>query len=163
MNKRKFVLGWLLIGTIFLINYTLVRCHKSPKCWGRTITNEGIIAFDTVVCSNCTMTADENKQFVITNQHAYNSLIYYSYGNSGICALNPIDFSRYSLLGINTFITCNYTVVRDVTINDTDKKYIYSIAVNECGNCSEQSFIQHWVLIPKIKSGYAVDFVLTRY
>ncbi len=109
------------------------------------------------------MIADENQQFVITNQSAYNNLIYYSYGNQGVCSLNPIDFSRYTLLGMNTFLSCKYKVVRHVSLNETDKKYVYTIEVNECGNCSEQSFVQHWVLIPKIKSGYQVEFVLTRY
>jgi hypothetical protein len=146
-----------------LTTWGVVSCHKAPKCWGKSISNSGLINFDTTVCNNCTMIADENQQFVITNQSAYNNLIYYSYGNQGVCSLNPIDFSRYTLLGMNTFLSCKYKVVRHVSLNETDKKYVYTIEVNECGNCSEQSFVQHWVLIPKIKSGYQVEFVLTRY
>jgi hypothetical protein len=163
MNYKRLSVNWLFVVSILWFFLNFEACHKSPKCWGKTISNSGLIAFDTTVCENCTMTANEEQQFVITNQSAYNKLIYYSYGNNGVCALNPIDFSRYSLLGLNTFVSCNYKIVRNVVIDEAKKKYVYTIEINECGKCSEQSYIQHWVLIPKIKAGYAVEFVLTRY
>jgi hypothetical protein len=163
MYSVRRYLGYVILAFCVFLFVSTVGCHKAPKCWGKTISNAGLIAFDTTVCDNCTMIADQEEQFVITNQSAYNKLMYYLYGNNGVCALNAIDFSRYSLLGINTFLTCKYKVERNVFLNESEKKYIYSIEINECGNCSEQSYVQHWVLIPKIKTGYDVDFILTRY
>jgi len=143
--------------------FQTVSCHKAPKCWGEKSRNTGIIISDTVICSNCTMIAEEENHFVINNQTALNRLIYYNYGNNGGCQLNSFDFSKYTILGVNTLATCNHKVVKDVVINEETKTYTYLIQINECGNCSEQSYLQNFVLIPKIKSGYKVDFIVERY
>jgi len=152
-----------IVVLVIIIISSFVGCHKAPKCWGKKMINSGLIESDTVVCSNCTMVAEEEKQFVINNQAAMNKLIYYNYGNNPSCHLNAIDFTKYTLLGVNTIATCKYKIEKDVTLNAETKTYIYLIKITECGNCSEQAYLQNWVLIPKVKSGHNVEFVIERY
>jgi hypothetical protein len=109
------------------------------------------------------MIAEDENHFVINNQSEMNRLIYYNYGYQTNCNFNTIDFSKYTLLGVNAYTTCNFKIVKDVSIDEMAKKYTYLIEINECGNCSEQTYHQNWVLIPKIKTGYIVDFVIERY
>jgi len=153
----------VFISLFVLLIVGISSCHKAPKCWGKEYTNTGIIVSDTVVCNNCTMIAEDDKHFVINNQSAMNRLIYYNYGHQTNCEFNTIDFSKYTLFGVNTYTTCNFKIVKDVSVDDATKKYTYLIEINECGNCSEQTYQQNWVLIPKIKTGYSVDFVIERY
>lgn len=153
----------IFVSFLVFVIVGLSNCHKAPKCWGKKSTISGIIISDTVVCSNCTMIAEEDKHFVINTQAEMNRLIYYNYAQQFNCKFNTIDFTKYSLLGVNTFTTCNFKIIKNVSVDDAAKKYTYSIEINECGNCTEQTYNQNWVVIPKIKSGYSVDFIIERY
>ena len=51
---------------------------------------------------------------------------------------------------------------RNVEINISKNKYIYTIELFQCGNCIEENKIDNWILVPKIPSGYDVDFIFIK-
>lgn len=73
---------------------------------------------------------------------------------------NPVDFSKYSLLGKYAEGDCTAFFYRDVSKDAKKKKYIYTIKVISCGNCMAADVNSNWVLIPKIEEGFSVEFVI---
>jgi hypothetical protein len=55
--------------------------------------------------------------------------------------------------------TCRVNFERNVSTDSINKKYIYSIKVNECGNCKTNYEHMNWVLVPKIPDNWTVEFI----
>ncbi len=147
---------------IFVVVTVLSSCEKAPKCWGDRIVNEGEIVADTNLCLNCTFLANENTGFVINSSIDLQRIHrgYYRLGDA--CQLNSFNLNEYSLLALPTVATCKHKLKKSVTIDDGSKYYLYTIEIEECGDCNETSYQANWVLIPKIKSGYSVKFKTLR-
>lgn len=146
---------------LFIITISLTvfaSCEKAPKCWGKSNVNAGEIVADTTLCSNCTFLANENVGFVINSEADLIRIkqSYYRLGDN--CKLNSFNLNKYSLLALPTLTTCKYKLKKDLSIDETDKTYIYTIEIEECGNCNETNYRANWIVIPKIKQGYSVLF-----
>ncbi len=97
---------------------------------------------------------------VINNLEEYNNLI--EILDSPECeqfSLPKIDFSQYALLGKSVKATgCEREFIREVERADGTKKILYKIDVKERGFCKLLAIKNNWILIPKIPSGYKLEF-----
>lgn len=151
-----------LIGVLAITLTVFASCEKAPKCWGKKTVNTGEIIGDTTLCSNCTFLANENTGFVINSKIDLNRIRSSYYRLADECKLNAFNLDKYSLLALPTVTTCKYKLLKNLSIDHASKNYIYTIEIEECGSCDETNYSANWILIPKIKQGYAVLFKTLR-
>ena len=149
----------LLVYTFLL--FTFLSCHKAPKCWGEKEKNTGEVT-SFIPCINCNLIVNTDSSFVINSNSEYRQLSLFAHSNQTICKFNSINFNNYTLLGKTILGNCKYKIKRNLEINSNQNKYIYTIELFECGNCIEENKIDNWILVPKIPSGYSVDFIFIR-
>ncbi len=68
----------------------------------------------------------------------------------------PVDFTKYSIVGVPTTASCSSGYSRVVDFDDFNNIVRYSIDIKECPTCDGVSTIENWVLIPKVSSDYIV-------
>lgn len=74
--------------------------------------------------------------------------------------LDTIDFDKYDVLGLSTVNRgSNSSYVLDVKKDDGAKKVIYTVTENYCQTASPFDGRGNFVVIPKIPSGYTVEYV----
>jgi len=71
---------------------------------------------------------------------------------------DTIDFNKYTLLGKYAHESSRVSFVREVTKNETLKKYTYHITVYQCGTYKNHWESMNWVSIPKIEDDFDVEF-----
>ncbi|WP_461109491.1 hypothetical protein [Spirosoma koreense] len=72
----------------------------------------------------------------------------------------PIDFSKYILLGNYASAGCNVAFTRTVESDDHARQYVYTVRVRESGFCKRLTYSMNWVLVPKPPAGYRVAFLI---
>jgi hypothetical protein len=97
----------------------------------------------------------QQKEWIITNDSVYKQ-IFTDYSAS--CIPPPIDFNKYSLLGIYTTAGCKVSFKREVIKLDSELKYHYKVTVNSRGICSVENISYNWVTVPKLPTGWTVTF-----
>tara|TARA_B100001939_G_C16874838_1_gene588147 strand:+ start:707 stop:1180 length:474 start_codon:yes stop_codon:yes gene_type:complete len=150
------------IAFILLLLSTFNGCNKSPKCWGKKESSIGIISADFDPCLNCNIMVNPNQSYVINSNREYQDLSLLAHSNQTVCQFENINFNNYTLLGKPIWASCKHKIKRDVTEDTSNNKYIYTIEIKECGECSELNMVENWVLVPKIPSGYTVDFIIIK-
>jgi hypothetical protein len=156
-------LRFFIQSIAFLILFIFItNCHKSPKCWGEKEKNSGIIVRSFNPSDNCNVIVNPDSSYVINSLNEYQQLSTLAHSNLTTCKFNEINFNNYTLLGKTIFATCKFKLSRNVEKNELQKKYIYTIELFQCGNCVEQNKKDNWVLVPKIPSGYDVDFIFIK-
>lgn len=160
MNS-KFSLSLALI--IFGI---VISCNKSPVCWGDDV-NKGVIEkyYDVRDFPMCVeVYVNENEKLIINGPLDLSNITdsnCYNLSEAGYSSTPPdIDFYEYSLLGFWATGRCETKFIREVSKNETNKKYTFKIKVKDCGTCKSERFDANLVLLPKIPDGFIVDFVL---
>lgn len=68
----------------------------------------------------------------------------------------PVDFTKYSIVGIPTTASCSSGYNRKVDFDDFNNIVRYSIEIKECPTCDGVSTIENWVLIPKVSPNFSV-------
>jgi hypothetical protein len=119
----------------------------------KTTVDPGII-IKSIDLGSCSLNL-ATQEYVIDSDSAYKLLINTNCTNSNLPA---IDFNSYTLLGKYAVGKCKVEFKRQVLIYDLTKEYLYTVFVFEKGVCKKQAVSMNWVLIPKIKSGYSVNF-----
>ena len=143
-------------------------CEKRKHCKGRTSdTISGIIVsnHDFGECFQDYI-APPPEEYVINDTATYNTIGLYRYTSKSNCqtATYPIiDFSQYTLLGKYATGGCNVGYKREVTRDDVNKKYIYTVTVCNYGMCKVLRMDMNWVLVPKLPQGYTVEFIKKEY
>ena len=76
------------------------------------------------------------------------------------CNVFPdVDFSQYSVLGYHATGTgCNVTFERQVYRDEQNQVILYELTVVEEGICEKDFNNRNLILVPRIPSGYIVDF-----
>ena len=76
-----------------------------------------------------------------------------------------IDFKSYTLIGKQVDLSLCDSISREITVNATQKKYVYIIRVKRhVGFCaSVLKITMNWVLVPKLPDDYKVDFDYKEY
>lgn len=152
--KRIFTLG-LLVTTAALF---LIGCEK---CELPDNSQSGEI-LDHVVLKDLQSSITDFDEILIDDSltnSLYESVVV-SFDNG--MTYDEIDFTNYSLLGINTSTTCSATFNRTLDINLEDSTAVYSLRINECEDCDFTVSTQNWVLTPKIPDYVTTTFVVTR-
>ncbi|MEZ4916261.1 MAG: hypothetical protein R2836_04680 [Chitinophagales bacterium] len=99
----------------------------------------------------CSWTGNYFENIVIDNDSTLN---YFTGCNSN----NTFDFNIYSLIGQRLEGGCNIRTVKNLEINHSSKKYIYTGKVRECGMCKSLEMEFQLMIVPKIPSDYTVVF-----
>jgi hypothetical protein len=68
----------------------------------------------------------------------------------------PVDFTKYSIVGTPTTASCSSGYNRVVDFDDFNNIVRYSIEIKECPTCDGVSTIENWVLIPKVSPDFSV-------
>ena len=155
----------LFFSSVILIVFFFTNCKKG--CFVKKDKNKGIIesAFDFGECFDNNSRPDYTvDQYIITNDSTYQALsvnLKYDFVNRPECNnAEPqlIDFLKHSLLGHYASGGCEVDFIREVTDDNANQRYIYTIKVLECGRCKKLQVSMNWVLVPKLPQGYTVKF-----
>ena len=129
----------------------LTSCSKGPKCWGDD-KNKGDIEdnFEMPDCYGADISTDHN--YVIRSSDDLDTL--------DNCTRDPfpVDFTQHSIIGQVVSGQCNIKVIRDLTIDDNNKEYVYTVTVKECGLCKKEGIDDQLVLVPAIPNDYTIRF-----
>ncbi|MGZ5242597.1 MAG: hypothetical protein ACXWEY_09330 [Bacteroidia bacterium] len=132
-------------------------CSKDLNCKVK-FGNEGLIVKH-IADDYCWKIAENN--FVIRTDSAFHAIIKIDSANCAKPIFEEIDFSRYTMLGQYAQTGgCSAGFLRTVTQNNAEKKMIYEVFANGCGECEELSLSYNIVLVPKIPKDYSVEFIL---
>ena len=148
MNKYNIV---LLILPILAV---IVPCCGKDFICGEN-KNKGIIT-QSIHITNC---IDDfiDTTFIILSEAQLDSL--YEQANCSDTIRPAIDFNEHTLLGY--FATgggCEVQFIREVTADNSNKKYLYTVKVKECGWCDKLGYSMNWVLVPKLPENWTVEF-----
>ncbi|HOG18813.1 MAG TPA: hypothetical protein PKW37_00015 [Salinivirgaceae bacterium] len=139
--------------------FSLVACNKETNCRDKLpkqIIGTGEIVSNALVSRPLTTWAMSNYEHVIRtdSQNVFSLKVSFDNGNT----YDSIDFNQYTLLGKYASEACRATFERNVTKDDSQKKYLYKITVHQCGLCDVLCESMNWVLVPKIPDDYDVSF-----
>lgn len=98
---------------------------------------------------------------LVNDDSTYQALPLRSHAYREGCLNKPrpnIDFTKYTLLGLFTQGGCDVYYRRKVEKDDVNKRYIYSVKIKECGVCKKLMINNNWVLVPKLPTGYTVQY-----
>lgn len=92
----------------------------------------------------------------ITNDTEYRRVFEYC------CAadLDSINFDQHDILGLSTVNEgMNSTYLRDVQINEANKKVVYTVTERYCQRSSPVDGNGNFVLVPKLPVGYSIEYI----
>lgn len=102
----------------------------------------------------------KEQKFLVTTDSAYQAVLQID-SSKTYCEdvkRQNIDFTQYSLLGFYA-VGGNTDFLRNVIRNDAEKKIIYELTDNRCGNTDEAVISANLVLIPKVPNDYRAEFI----
>ena len=132
-------------------------CNNMPEQTVGTgeIVNDALIWFN--LTTNLDIFDSEKGQVITSDsENIFDLVVSFDNGET----YQPIDFSKYSVLGKNAVESCRVVFDRNVTKHAAQQKYIYKITVIHCGDCQKLATNMNWVLIPKIEDDFSVEFVM---
>lgn len=142
------------IGTFacLLAMISIFSCHKVNLCGlERDITSGSIEQLLTLDC----FVGGANQQIIRTTEELQS--LFADRPCEG--EIPDIDFTQYTLLGQYGSATgCQRFYNRNVRIRESEKTYIFSVKVSECGGCEPLELRWHWVLVPVLPEDYTVTF-----
>jgi hypothetical protein len=149
-----------MINLIFVISITLIACNNND-CDLPDDLNSGIIVSSFEVTNECVRLDEYKDTYIIRTLQEYDSIkIKESYVDTcTVFKLNSVDFEKHTLLGFQVCGTCQVSYDRKVSEDIKNKKYIYSININECGDCKKLNCSMNWVLVPKLPDDWTVEFI----
>lgn len=159
MHKLKFYAPALLILSVLFLGFS--SCSK--KC---VIENEGADSgvIDTTVLvypqhGYITQDLSGNYQIDETSPVADKFQMSTDGGQSKI----PVNYTEYNILAFPMTLSCNFSLDREVLINDVAQTVSYKITATQCKDpkCQEQRFIENFVIVPAFPTSYVVTRTLT--
>ncbi len=124
------------------------------SCKKRNI-NPGIIEQE-INFGTCLPINLPQQEYVIQSNTEYQLLL-----NNSVCQsanFPNIDFSQYSLLGQYTSGKCKITFKRQVTKDEGNQRYNFTVHIFDRGICKKQGQSMNWVLVPKLPTNWTVNF-----
>ncbi len=109
----------------------------------------------------CDLVNPTIKGMIIDRQEQFDSL-FSDTVPSPCTKVPPVDFNKFTVLGLKAFGSCRSGFTREVTESDVKKKYIYKVHVTSCGNCPDSTGSYNWITIPKRKAGYLITFEVVK-
>ena len=70
----------------------------------------------------------------------------------------PVNYSAYSILAYPLTLSCNFSLERNVVINDIAQTVTYTIKVTECKDpkCVEKRYMENFIIVPSFPDTYTV-------
>ena len=133
---------------IFAILFLLYSCGK--RCSGKSKFS-GVIQTD--LNKDCLSSVDFDDGIIIDNDSVFN---YYFDGYYADCF--NVDFNNQTLLGLYADGGCKASFIKNVEIDNSAQKYIYTVKVKNCGLCQALSISNNLVLVPKLPDNWTVEF-----
>jgi len=163
-NLMKFTIAITLFFVVMSCYDMYKGCKNMPEQnigTGEIINNAIVSDLNVIPKIDYIITSDSQNVFYISSLFSdsvkvFNLTVSFDNGST----YQPIDFSRYSVLGKYTDGDCRVVFDRNVTKNVESKKYIYKIIVISCGSCEKLGISMNWVLIPKIEDDFFVEFIV---
>ncbi len=143
-----------ILFVILIFTGLFSSCSKSPKCWGDD-KNKGII--NSSIRIDCEPTTFQ-ENYIIKSDSAYQQAFTNTSTGQTNCILPFIDFNTQTLLGVRATGQCEIKVIREVTSLDNESKYHFKVTVKSCGLCKKMAYVDNWVTVPKLPSGWTVTF-----
>ncbi len=76
----------------------------------------------------------------------------------------PVNYTAYSILAYPlTVASCNFSLDREVVINDIAQTVTYSIKVTQCADpkCDEKRYLENFIIVPSFPDTYTVNRSVT--
>ena len=154
MRNFKFYTTSLLILSVLFIS--LSSCKKC-KIEGENVDSGEIITEEVIVYPvSGYMTNDIAPDYHVHANSAIAANFEMSTDNG--FSRSPFNFSAYSILAFPLTLNCNHFLKRDVKIDNVNMSALYTITVTQCREpeCSEQRFIENYVIVPAIPENYTI-------
>lgn len=153
MRNFKFYTTSLLILSVLFIS--LSSCKKC-KIEGENVDSGEIVTDVIVYPVSGYMTNDIAPDYHVHGASAIAANFDMS-TNDGVTR-TPFNFSAYSILAFPLSLNCNHFLKREVKIDHINMSALYTITVTQCREpeCSEQRFIENYVIIPAIPANYTI-------
>lgn len=142
----------------FVITFVM-SCNREKQCEVPIqFIGSGEIVSNALISQPLITWAIKNQEHIITtdSQNVFNLKVSFDNGSN----YETIDFNQYTLLGKYASEKCKVTFERNVTKDNSQKKYFYKIKVHQCGTCKTNWESMNWVLVPKIPNDYNVSFTV---
>ena len=68
----------------------------------------------------------------------------------------PVNWGSYDILSNPMTVNCEASVIKDVTVDNINGIVRYNATATTCKSCKQERYIENYVLVPKIASGYTV-------
>ena len=154
MRNFKFYSASLLILSVLLIGFS--SCKKSCVIEGDNVDEGDIVTEVVLYPAHGYITSDMSGNYHVYDGSALADKFEMSTDNG--FSRSPFNFSGYSILAYPMTLNCNFFMQRKVTINDVNNTATYRITVTQCrdADCSEQRYIENFVVVPAIPSNYTI-------
>ncbi len=137
-----------------LIALSLASCNKFPKR-GQSLNKGSIISSYDIKDDSSIRFREGISNWVITSKTQFDELFVTPFGKD---SLPPIDFNQHTLIGCYITGSCQLRIIREVSIDASQKKYNYSILYKDNGACFAKAIDYNFVLVPKLPADYTVTF-----
>jgi hypothetical protein len=150
----KHSIAFLLFIASLSFNLTLVSCKKKCKVDELAKDTGVIIENVTIIPSSGSLTGNMGTDFLIDATHQHANAFQIRFGDS---ARVNVDYSKYCILANPMRVKCNVALDREVLIDDVNQKVTYSVKATQCSDCTSESYIENYVLVPAFPSNYTLE------
>lgn len=151
-NFKFYSTSILILSVLFL---SMSSCKKC-KLEGENV-DSGVIVTDVAVYpTSGYITSNTGPDHHIHGNSAVSDQ--FEMSTDGGFTKSPFNYSEYSILAYPLTLDCNHFLTREVTIDDVNMTATYVITVTQCrdAKCSEQRFVENYVVVPAIPETYTI-------
>lgn len=149
MKTKKSLFAGVLLATVLMMGFT--SCKKCTVA--EEDTNTGVIIQEVIIYPKIGYLAN------VTGNHVTGASLYaneFEVSWDGGETKVPVDWNSYDILANPMNVNCKASFVRDVTYNNAANLVLYDVIATTCASCENQRYVENFVLIPKVASGYSV-------
>lgn len=158
MRKFKFYSTSILMLSVLFIG--LSSCTKKCKIDAESVDSGAIQTEVLVFPAHGYITEDMSGDYLVNGSSFIADK--FEMSTNGGETKTPFNYSAYSILAFPMTLSCNFSLLREVTINHANMVVTYKITVTECKDpkCSQQRYIENFIAVPAIPSNYSVNRVV---
>lgn len=148
--------GIFLIAAASLVYF--ISCNNKCSEFKSSISGQTVKTLD---LGECFLFANVDSSKTITTEQEWNDFKTAKFKNCNTGQIQTVDFNQHSLLAKFTkTIGCNAGMERNLSIDNSNKLYTYTIKIKKCTGCNTQITSSNWIVVPKIPDGYTVKFLV---
>ena len=152
MKSKKLLFAGMFIATLVVMG--LSSCKKCVVADSDSST--GIIITEAIIYPKIGYMTQEPGGYYFNGTGIHGDDFEVSF--DGGATKGPVDWNSYAVLGNPQMVNCKASFVRDVTLDDLNNAILYNVTATTCESCSPERYVENYVLIPKVPSGYSVFF-----